>query len=67
MTRSELNHEDYVNLRLIRDECDRYITRTCALLDTIYPDRPRTSRDTMKRILINIIHFVIKSVRNVVL
>lgn len=57
MARLELNNEDYLNLLLIHGECDRVVTRTCALFAIRYPDRPRPTRDTVKRILSNLTQF----------
>lgn len=54
MARLQLNNEDYVNLILIHGECDKVVSRTCALFIRRYPDRPRPSHDTVKRVIKNL-------------
>lgn len=54
MSRLNLNNEDYLNLMLIYGECSRVMNRAVRTFQERYPDRPKPSRDTIRRLIRNL-------------
>lgn len=55
MSRLLFTNEDYLNLILIHGECGKVIQRTLRCFQQRYPDRPKPSKDTVQRIMKNLI------------
>lgn len=53
MARLGFSNEDFINLMLIYGECDKVFNRTCAVFIERYPEAPRPTPDTIRRMLFN--------------
>lgn len=55
MSRLGFSNEDFLNLLIIYGECGRIIDRSCRVFTERFPDRPKPTKDTIRRLLKNCI------------
>ena len=55
MPKNLFSNKDYLNLIIIYGQCDKVISRTVRTFQERFPDRPRPTKDTVTRVLKNLL------------